>query len=534
MNNAILPDNLEINYRNNHYKHAQDVLNSIIWCSICNSDLKQNIIMNKKIMLHKKFLCLCCKNCFEQLSDSKNGCILCSLKTKLKTCKICNNNMCKRCVDHYYINPKRLKKLKHCLGCSSSVLWSLRSQAAAVLKCFSLELGTRLLLNGEESINTQHLREFVINSAICNENFTQEDINQIRVFNLSYLLNSKIGALLNGYQKLQTKNIEQHLISFSELCEKILVNTCSLLSDSQYLFNDKIIESLNNTIKSLLINGILFKTTENDSNIFSKDSHNTDNLDEHATNKLQQTCSVLLEKLDTNIENQYFLKKEYNESISKHTYKGLFNFKNELVETRSNQQKNNLNPTCPINSNYVSQISLKDLKQCTVQLVRFDEQIIKHHVGQTSKDKIDSQVVNHECNTKDTTINLSNNRICWSPVVKLKRFDVDINNYVKKKSTNKSDSKSVNNNIEHNPEIYTGKKIKLSSEEKNLEIVNPKECIKLETLDMDIIENVNHNKWTTKANTGNKTKTKMGFIKKNSTLQNTKKNKRTKFKNIEN
>jgi len=165
------------------------------------------------------------------------------------------------------------------------------------------------LLNGEESVNKQHLREFMINSAICNENFTQEDINQIRIFNLSNLLNSKIGALLNGYQNLQTKNIEQRLIDFSELCEKLLVNTCSLLSDSQCLFNDKIIESLNKTMKSLLINGILFKTTENDSNIFSEDSHNTKNLVEHAKNRLQQNCSVSLEKLDKNIENQYFLKK---------------------------------------------------------------------------------------------------------------------------------------------------------------------------------------------------------------------------------
>ena len=37
------------------------------------------------------------------------------------------------------------------------------------------------------------------------------------------------------------------------------------------------------------------------------------------------------------------------------------------------------------------------------------------------------------------------------------------------------------------------KKIKLSSQEKNLEIINPKEGIILETLDMDIIENINHN-----------------------------------------
>jgi len=37
-------------------------------------------------------------------------------------------------------------------------------------------------------------------------------------------------------------------------------------------------------------------------------------------------------------------------------------------------------------------------------------------------------------------------------------------------------------------------KIKLSSEEKILEIVKPKECIVLETLSMDITENVNHNK----------------------------------------
>lgn len=512
MNNALLPDNLEINYRNNHYKHAQDVLNSIIWCSICNSDLKQNIIMNKKIMLHKKFLCLCCKNCFEKLSDSKNGCILCSFKTKLKTCKTCKSYMCKRCVDNYYIKTKRLKKLKHCLGCSSSVLWSLRSQAVAVLKCFSLELGTRLLLNGEESVNTQHLREFMINSATCNENLAQEDIHQIRIFNLSNLLNSKIGALLNGYQNLQTENIEQCLISFTELCEKILVNTCSLLSDSQCLFNDKIIESLNNKIKSILINGLLLKTTENDSNIFSQDSHNTDNLVEHAKNRLQQECSVSLEKTDKNIEDQYFLKKEYNESTSKNTNKGPLNYKNELVETQTNQQETNLNHTCSINSNYVSQISLKDLKQCTVQLVRLDEKTIKHCIGQSSKDKIDSKAVNHERNIEDSskTIDLPNNRICWSPILKLKKIDMDIN-YC---ASNKPNSKAVNNNIEHNPEIYTGDKIKLSSEEKILEIVNPKECIVLETLSIGITENVDHNKQTTKKKTENKTKTKMRIIKK--------------------
>jgi len=36
--------------------------------------------------------------------------------------------------------------------------------------------------------------------------------------------------------------------------------------------------------------------------------------------------------------------------------------------------------------------------------------------------------------------------------------------------------------------------MKLSSEERKLEIINPKEGIILETLDMDIIENINHNK----------------------------------------
>ncbi|KAL4098933.1 hypothetical protein QTP88_023444, partial [Uroleucon formosanum] len=266
---------------------AQDVLNSIIWCSICNSVLKQNIIMNKKIVLHKKFLCLCCKNCFEKL--------------------------CAR-----YLNRPKSK-----------------------LKKF-----------------------YFFNIQIVADNFPS----------------SKIGALLNGYQNIQTKNIEKRLISFSELCKKILVNTYSLISDFQYLFNDKIIESLNNTIKSLLI-----KTTKNDSNIFSKDSHTTNNLVEHATNILQKECS-----------------------------------------------ENNLNPTCPINSNYASEISPKDLKQCSVQLVRFDEKTIKYSVGETTKDK--------------------------------------------------SDSKTVNNNIEHNPEIYTMKKIKLSSKEKIIEIINPKEYI---------IENVN-------------------------------------------
>jgi len=169
--------------------------------------------------------------------------------------------------------------------------------------------GTRLLLNGEESENKQNLREFIIKSATCNENFTQDDIYQIRVLNLNNLLNSKIGSLLNGYEKLQTKNIEQCLINFGELCEKILVNTCSLISDSQCLYNDKMIESLNNKIKSILINGMLFKTTDNDSKKYSKDPHRIDNLTEHTKNRLQQKCSVLLEKMDKNIEDQYFLKK---------------------------------------------------------------------------------------------------------------------------------------------------------------------------------------------------------------------------------
>ncbi|XP_025202460.1 uncharacterized protein LOC112599667, partial [Melanaphis sacchari] len=382
MNSTLLPDNLEINYRNNHYKHAQDVLNNIIWCSICNLDLKQKIIMNKKIMLHRKFLCLCCKNCFEKLSDSKNGCILCSLNTKLKTCEICNSSMCKRCIDSYYIKSKRSKNLKNCLGCSSSVLWSLRSQAAAVLKCFSLELDTRLLLNGEESENKQNLREFIIKSAICDENFSQEDIYQIRVFNLSNLLNSKIRSLLNRYQKLQTKNDEQCLINFEGLCEKILVDTCSLLFDSQFLFNDNIIESLNNKIKSIMINDMLLKTTENDSNKFFKDPHCRDNLIEHTEDKLLQKCSVLLEKMDKDIEKKYFLKKEYN--INKPNNKGPFSYKNELMEIQTDQQENNLNLTFPINVNNVSQISLKE---CTVRLERLDEKILSHCIGQKYKDK---------------------------------------------------------------------------------------------------------------------------------------------------
>jgi len=58
------------------------------------------------------------------------------------------------------------------------------------------------------------------------------------------------------------------------------------------------------------------------------------------------------------------------------------------VETQTNQQENNLNLVCPINSNYVSKISLKDIKQCTVQLVRFDEKTIKPCVGPTSEVKV--------------------------------------------------------------------------------------------------------------------------------------------------
>lgn len=58
------------------------------------------------------------------------------------------------------------------------------------------------------------------------------------------------------------------------------------------------------------------------------------------------------------------------------------------METQTNQQENNLNLACPINSNSVSKISLKDIKQCTVQLVRFDEKTIKPFVGPASEDKV--------------------------------------------------------------------------------------------------------------------------------------------------
>lgn len=193
--------------------------------------------------------------------------------------------------------------------------------------------GTRLLLSGEESENKQKLREFIINSAKCNENFTQEDIYQIRVSNLSNLVNSKIGPLLNGYQNLQAQNTEQCLTNFSELCEQILVNTCSVLSDSQCLFNEKTIESLNGKIKSILTNCILYNKIENDLNKCPKDIHTSDNLLTHTKYGLQKTCSVSLEKLDENIINQYIIKKvninlqiPLMSKISKCTYWVIFSF----------------------------------------------------------------------------------------------------------------------------------------------------------------------------------------------------------------
>lgn len=374
------------------------------------------------------------------------------------------------------------------------------------------------MLNGEESENKQNLREFIINSATCDEHFTQEDIYQIRVFNLSNLLNSKIGSLINGYQKLQTKNIEQCLINFSELCEKILVNTCSLLSDSQCLLNDAIIESLNNKMKSILISGMLFKNTDNDSKKFSKDSYSADNSIEFTTNKLHQKCTVLLEKLDKSIENKYFLKKENN--ISKHTNKDTFKFKNKFKKTQTCQQEKNLIPTFPINSNDVSQISLKE---CTVKLVRIDEKTLRH--CQKYKDEIQSKTVNHEYNIQETskTNNLHNNRICGCPIFESTKFDADNNNCVRKESNDKLDSKPINNNIECNPKIYVTEKIDQN--------VQPKECIvlELETLGMDVMKNVNRNKQVIKEKTANKTKIKMKITKKKS-LKNLNSSKHRKMK----
>lgn len=121
----------------------------------------------------------------------------------------------------------------------------------------------RLILSGKDPLDQQHMFEFIISTAQCDE-FTPNDIQKIRVKYLKYLLNSTIQQKFYDYEQiLQTEDIKQCIECFTELCELILKSTCGILLDLKSLFNEEIIKSLNKKVISLLRNYSLLKKTEN-------------------------------------------------------------------------------------------------------------------------------------------------------------------------------------------------------------------------------------------------------------------------------
>jgi len=95
--------------------------------------------------------------------------------------------------------------------------------------------------------------------AICNENFTEKTIYQIRIDFLCNSLKSKIIPLIDEHEELKTKTIEEKKSHFIKLCELVLVNISSVLLNFKSFFNKENIESLNNNVRSIMRNGKLFK-----------------------------------------------------------------------------------------------------------------------------------------------------------------------------------------------------------------------------------------------------------------------------------
>lgn len=139
--------------------------------------------------------------------------------------------------------------------------------------------GNRLLLSGEESEEKQNLLKFLMSTAKCDENLSQEVIDRLRVkLLLCDPFNSKIEMLLSK-QNLEYETTKEIKNEFNKVCDQILVDTCKVLLDLKCFFDKNNVGPLN-TLKSkvnslLRINSLFQNPVKDDKSFESSQSKNS-------------------------------------------------------------------------------------------------------------------------------------------------------------------------------------------------------------------------------------------------------------------
>ncbi|KAL4113339.1 hypothetical protein QTP88_016979 [Uroleucon formosanum] len=384
---TVYPNEDEIKFRKNYYGDVGDILNSEVKCTICNDDLLHEIISKKMIMVHQSHLFLCCYSCFYKLCEgNKFSCILCKSNKDLSNCTKCNLNVCDRCVQNQKIDKLSIGVLNKCFNCAPKMLWEKRAQAANVLKVFSSQLclPNGLLVN--ETNHEQAVRKYLVKEAKVGKNSVTDNIKNNLCIN--FILKSYKSSIVNELSTFSSTDhnpIDENLNGFISVCEHVLENTCSTLTNLKRIFNinshlspgvSAIMKSLlkpigedeNELVDSSILNGNLSKGTKDNSvNPSSKKSN---------------------KRTSRNLRSEKKQKKDNDISNS------------SIVLSSSSLQPTLLSPSVPPINNAMN-------KSLSVVLERLDDSLISSIVSSKSSNKVhldlEKDEIAHPLNLFDTS-----------------------------------------------------------------------------------------------------------------------------------
>ncbi|XP_050422621.1 transcriptional regulator ATRX homolog isoform X4 [Adelges cooleyi] len=286
MNTVYLNDK-EKEFRTLNYGDVVKCWNDNVECTICNNNIMKEIVVKKMIMVHKIHLFLCCYNCFYKLCEGNEySCILCYSSQNLLNCSPCELNVCNRCVENHKLEKVTSCALRHCFNCKPNLLWKKRAEAAIVLKVFSSQLNLSRGLMVNESEDEQFVRNYLMEEAKTNTNeinFTKMK-DRICLDFLSSSFKMTVTEHISEFTRQTDENntfSNENISHFIRICEQILENTCSTLTNLKTIFHQK--THLNpvvlSIIKSLLkseertINDKVFENVEVDDTLTSSKSN---------------------------------------------------------------------------------------------------------------------------------------------------------------------------------------------------------------------------------------------------------------------
>ncbi|XP_060869537.1 transcriptional regulator ATRX homolog [Metopolophium dirhodum] len=364
---TVYPNVNEIKFRKNNYGDVEDILNSEVKCTICNDDLLHEIISKKMIMVNRSHLFLCCYSCFYKLCEgNKFSCILCNSNKDLSNCTKCNLNVCNRCVQNQKIDKSSIGVLSKCFNCAPKMLWEKRAQAANVLKVFSSQLclPNGLLVN--ETNHEQAVRKYLVKEAKVGKNSVIDNIKNNLCIN--FMLKSYKSSILNELSTLSSADhnpIDKHLNEFISVCEHVLENTCSTLTNLKRIFNidSHLSPGVSAIIKSLL------KPVDEDENVLVDNSLLNGNLSKETKDKSVNPSSKKSNKRTTrSLRSEKKQKKD-----------------NDILNSTISLSSSSLKPT--LLSSSVPLIADVMNKSLSIVLERLDDSMISSIIGSKSSNK---------------------------------------------------------------------------------------------------------------------------------------------------